>query len=127
VNLKYEGYDMRKELINLILGLFFVAAGLSACGGVEENGNQSGIDGNSISGTITISGNGTGLSGVTLTLFGSGSGITISDSNGFYRFSGLQDGTYNIIPSKTGYSFLPSTLTLIVNGASVTGQNFGAL
>ena len=114
---------MRKKVIHLMLGLFFVAAGLSACGGGGENGNQSGIDGNDISGTITVLAQGIGLPDVSLTLFGSGSGNTFTDFNGFYRFSGLQDGTYNIIPSKTGYTFLPPILTVTVNGANVTGQD----
>jgi hypothetical protein len=113
---------MRRNVINLLLGLFFLAAGagLSACGGGAENGN---IDGNSISGTITVSAKGIGLPDVSLTLFGSGSGNTFTDFNGFYRFSGLPDGTYNILPSKTGYTFLPPLLTVTVNGANLTGQD----
>jgi hypothetical protein len=113
---------MRRNVINLLLGLFFLAAGvgLSGCGGGGENGT---IGDNSISGTITVEAHGVALPDVSLTLFGSGSGNTFTDFNGFYRFSGLPDGTYNILPSKAGYTFLPSVLTVTVNGANLTGQD----
>lgn len=111
---------MRRRAIALLAGLFFLAAGLSGCGGGET-----GDDGSTgIAGTITVSATGVRLFQVSLTLFGSGSGNTFTDFNGFYRFSGLQDGTYTIVPEKTGYTFLPPTLTVTVNGASQTDQNF---
>ncbi len=114
------GYDMRRNVIHLMLGLFFLAAGLSACGEGGEPGNG-GV--NSISGRITLATTGGGVFQVELTLFGSGSGNTFTDSNGFYSFPNLQDGTYNIVLSKTGYTFLPPTFLVTINGASVTDQN----
>jgi hypothetical protein len=111
---------VRRDIINLMLGLFFLTAGLSACGS-GETGNGGA---NSISGTIAVSTNGVGLSQVSLTLFGSGSGNIFTDFNGFYSFPGLLDGTYTIIPSKTGYIFLPTELVITINGASLTDQNF---
>ena len=78
--------------------------------------------------TYTISGrvtsNGTGLSGVSMTLTGSGSTSTSTDSNGNYSFSGAQNGAYTITPSLTGYSFNPQSLSVTVNNADVTGQDF---
>jgi hypothetical protein len=113
---------MRRDIINLLMGLFFLAvgAGLSACGGGGEIGNG-GV--NSISGAINLS-TGVGIFQVSLALFGDGSGNIFTDSNGFYQFSNLQDGTYSIVPSKTGYTFLPPVLTVTIDGASLTGQNF---
>jgi hypothetical protein len=111
---------MRRNVIHLILGLFFLAAGLSACGEGGEPGNG-GV--NSISGRITLATTGAGVYQVELTLFGSGSGNTFTDSNGFYSFPNLQDGTYNIVLSKTGYTFLLPTFVVTINGASVTDQN----
>jgi hypothetical protein len=110
---------MRRCSITLVLFLFFLMAGLSACGGGGEN-----TGGNSISGTITVSATGVGLPDVSLTLFGCGSGNKFTDFNGSYRFSGLPDGTCDILPSKTGYTFLPPLLTVGINGASLTDQNF---
>jgi len=110
---------MRRNVIHLLLGLFFLA-GLTACGEGEAPGNG-GV--NSISGRITLATTGAGVFQVELTLFGSGSGNTFTDSNGFYSFPNLQDGTYNIVLSKPGYTFIPPTFVITINGASVTDQN----
>ncbi len=76
----------------------------------------------SISGTITSGG--TGISGVTVTLSGAGSGTTTTDSNGNYTFTGLSNGSYTVTPSKSGYTFTPDNVT--INGASQTGDNIMA-
>ena len=110
---------MRKTIITFTLGLAFLIAGLSACGGGGGNGGP-----NEISGTITLATTGQPVAQVSLTLFGSGSGNTFTDANGFYIFSGLQDGVYNIVPSKTGYTFLLPELTVSISGQSLTDQNF---
>jgi inhibitor of cysteine peptidase len=78
----------------------------------------------SISGKVTLSGS--GLSGVTMTLPGSGSGTATTDSSGNYTFSGLSNGTYTITPSKSGYTFTPASLSVTISGANKTGQNFTA-
>lgn len=78
----------------------------------------------SISGTVTL--NGTGQSGVTMTLTGAGSGTTTTDSNGNYTFSGLNAGTYTITPSKSGFTYNPTNLTVTITTGNVTGQNFTA-
>jgi len=77
-----------------------------------------------ISGTITA--NGIGLSGVTFAV-NSGSNSPTTDNSGAYSFSAVPNGTYNITPSKAGYTFSPTFLTVPVNGANATGQNFTAL
>ncbi len=105
----------------LMPGLILLAAGIFACGGGEET---AAAGGQSISGTIIISATGAGLPDVSLTLFGCGSGNKFTDFNGSYRFSGLPDGTCDILPSKTGYTFLPPLLTVTINGASLADQNF---
>ena len=112
---------MRRNSIKSMLGLLFLTAVIFACGGAEENVT---IGGHSISGTITVSATGAGLPDVSLTLFGCASGNKFTDFNGAYRFSGLPDGTCDILPSKTGYTFLPPLLRVTINGASLTDQNF---
>ena len=79
----------------------------------------------SISGTATY--NGTGLSGVTMTLSGSGTGSKTTDASGNYSFTGLSNGTYTVTPSKTGYTFTPSSKPVTVSGANQTGVNFTAV
>jgi hypothetical protein len=80
--------------------------------------------GYSITGRITLSG--TGFSGVSVALTGTGTANTTTDSNGDYSFTGLSNGSYTITPSLTGYLFTPSNLSATVSNANVTGKNFTA-
>jgi uncharacterized protein (TIGR03437 family) len=75
----------------------------------------------SISGTISPSSSG---SGTTVTLSGAASAVVTADASGNYTFSGLSNGTYTITPSKTGYAFGPTSQSVTINGASLTGINF---
>ena len=111
---------MGKRAVVLIAGLVLLIAGLSSCGGgtPADDGTVG------ISGTIRLSTTGAPVFQVSLNLFGSDSGNIFTDFNGFYRFSNLRDGTYTIVPAKTGYTFLPPTLTVTISGASLTEQNF---
>ncbi len=95
------------------------------CGGVK--GLDIRADGPStISGTIT-SESSTALPNVVVTLYGAGNGATTTDASGKYSFVGLSNGNYAVTPSKTGYSFTPSTTSVTVSGSDVTGQNFIAV
>jgi hypothetical protein len=78
----------------------------------------------SISGTVTM--NSFGLSGVTMTLSGSGSGVTSTDNSGNYIFSDLNNGTYTVTPSKPGYVFDPPSRQVTINDADVAGVSFAA-
>jgi hypothetical protein len=80
--------------------------------------------GYSISGRVTL--NGSGLSGVTITLTGAASTTATTSSDGNYTFTGAQNGSYTITPSKSGYTFNPSSRPIAVNNANVTGQDFTA-
>ena len=77
----------------------------------------------SISGTISSAANG---SGATVTLSGAANGTTTANGSGNYTFTGLANGTYTVTPSKTGFTFSPTSLNATVNGANVTGVNFTA-
>ena len=77
----------------------------------------------SISGTVSPAANG---GGTTLALSGSGTGTATADVNGGFSFSGLQNGTYTVTPSKSGFTFSPASATVTVNGADVTGVAFTA-
>jgi len=77
-----------------------------------------------ISGKVTY--NGSGLSGVTILLTGASSTSTSTDPNGNYTFTGLQNGSYTITPSKTGYNFIPTSLQSTINNANLTGKDFTA-
>ncbi len=73
--------------------------------------------------SYSISGGVSG-SAATLTLSGSTSRSTTTDSSGKYTFSGIPNGSYVVAASQTGYTFTPSTTSVSVNGASVAGVNF---
>ncbi len=70
-----------------------------------------------ISGTVTL--NGVGLAGVTVTLEG-GSSPTVTDANGEYVFTNVANGTYTLSFSSAGYTFSPSSVSVEVNDANFT-------
>src|SRR5208283_3798228 len=74
----------------------------------------------------SVSANGTALNGVTMTMKGTNTTSTMVDTNGNYTFSGLNNGSYTITPSRTGFTFKPINLTVTVNGANAASNNFTA-
>ncbi|MGB8476021.1 MAG: choice-of-anchor D domain-containing protein [Candidatus Acidiferrum sp.] len=86
-----------------------------------HGGNSFKTAGFSLSGTINPA---TGGSGSTLTLSGAASATTTADSSGNYMITGLANGTYTLVPSHAGYTFTPSSQSMTVKGANVTGVNF---
>ena len=95
---------------------------------VTVNGaNVTGVNfqmGRSVSGRVTL--NGAGLLGVTMTLSGAASRSVATDTSGNYAFTGLANGTYTVTPSKTGYTFTPSSQSVTVSWADQTDINFTA-
>jgi len=83
-----------------------------------------------ISTTHTASGRvtsgGVGLSGITVSLTGVVEALRITDSNGYYRFSGLADGNYTVTPTNSFYDYDPETYPVAVDGADVGGLDFTA-
>lgn len=105
------------KTVRFLIAMFFSIA-LAACGG----GGSSTPDSYGIAGTVTTSG--AALAGATITL--TGGSTTTTDASGNYSFTGVANGSYAVTATKTGYTFSPSALTAIVNGANVTGMNFTA-
>ena len=77
----------------------------------------------SISGTISPAAGGNGAK---VTLSGTVSATTTANSSGAYIFAGLANGTYAVTPSRTGYTFSPTSQSATVAGANVSGVNFSA-
>ncbi|MGV8040272.1 MAG: S8 family serine peptidase [Thermoanaerobaculaceae bacterium] len=75
----------------------------------------------SISGTITL--NGSGLSGVSVS---TGGASATTNSSGAYTITGLGNGTYTVTPTLAGYTFTPANQSVTISGANVTGKNFTA-
>jgi hypothetical protein len=98
------------------------------CGG-GSTASSSGPGQNNGSGTARVSGTispaQTG-SGATLTLSGAASATATADASGNYTFADLGNGTYQITPSKSGFTFSPPVQPVTVQGSNVTGLNFSA-
>jgi alpha-tubulin suppressor-like RCC1 family protein len=101
-----------KFIVAILFLLLSVVIVISGCGGKKH----------SISGRITSGGS--ALSGVTVTLSGNASRITMTDTNGNYIFSDLSESTYIVTPSLTGYTFIPSKKSVYLNFTDATGFDF---
>ena len=75
----------------------------------------------SISGTISPSSAG---SGATVSLSGASTATVTADASGNYSFTGLANGTYTVAPTRTGYTFTPTSQSVTINGANATSVNF---
>ena len=75
----------------------------------------------------TVSGAlGAGGAGATVSYTGTTSGSVTADGSGNYSRIGLLNGSYTITPSKTGYTFSPTSASETVSGVDITGVDFGA-
>jgi hypothetical protein len=72
----------------------------------------------------TISG-ACGVAGATVTL-DTGERTTSTGSTGTFTLPAVSNGTYTVTVTKTGYTFLPTTQSVTVQSANVTGINFAA-
>ncbi|MGC4121752.1 MAG: carboxypeptidase regulatory-like domain-containing protein [Myxococcales bacterium] len=70
-----------------------------------------------ISGTVMLGSTGTALSGVSLALAGAASASTDSDAEGHFYFQGLENGSYTVTASKSGYAFSPPSFSVTLDGA----------
>jgi LmbE family N-acetylglucosaminyl deacetylase len=76
----------------------------------------------SISGTIS----GPGANGATVKLAGTSSATTTANSSGAYSFSGVQNGSYTVTPSLSGYTFSPTSANVTVSSANVSVTPFAS-
>jgi len=74
----------------------------------------------SISGTVS----GDVIEGITMTLSGSGSETTLTNTSGNYTFIGLSNGSYTVTPNKSLYTFTPASRTVSIANSNVTGVSF---
>jgi hypothetical protein len=71
----------------------------------------------SISGTITGVSENVNLSGAAIR-------NTITSSTRSFSFTALPNGSYIVTPTQSGYVFTPSSRSVVINGANVTGVTF---
>jgi hypothetical protein len=71
--------------------------------------------------------NGPAIPFVNVTLSGTASGSTLTDTNGFYVFSNLVSGTYTITPTSAGNLFSPTNATLTVSSNTTAPVFLGSI
>jgi subtilisin family serine protease len=101
----------------------------SSCGGGggSSSSSSSGTSSYSISGKALSSPGNSALAGVTITISGGAAAVRTTGSDGTYSFTGLQNGSYTLTPSLTGYTFSPVTRQLTIFRANVAGQDFSGV
>ena len=62
--------------------------------------------------------------GAKVTLSGASSASTTADQSGNYSFSGLNNGSYTVTPTQSGYSFTPPSQAVTISGANLGAVNF---
>ncbi|MBJ6725023.1 Ig-like domain-containing protein [Geomesophilobacter sediminis] len=92
-------------------------------GSVTANFTATAVTTYSITGSIAPA---SGGSGTLLTLSGTAVGNTTADASGTFSFTGLNNGSYTITPSKSGFSFTPASQAVTINGSNVSGVAFAA-
>jgi plastocyanin len=122
--MKFSNRNRRTYSLAVFCALTSVFLILNGCGDDDDDGAVIPVR-HSISGKVTLD-NGSGLSSVTMTLTGASSDNVITDASGNYTFTGLDNGSYTITPSRTGFTFSPTDNTQTVSGANKTGVNFTA-
>ncbi|PDV98008.1 clostripain-related cysteine peptidase [Candidatus Chloroploca asiatica] len=74
----------------------------------------------SVTGRVTVEG--VGLASVSIS---DGTRTAATDANGYYTLSSVPAGIYTLTPSRSGYSFSPTSLSVTVS-SSLTNQDFTA-
>ncbi len=111
-------------------GTYVVTPSLAGCaftpGSITVTVRGASVTGRDFTSTVSISGRISGVvaAGVAMNLSGAASASTTTDENGDYSFGGLTGGSYTVTPSLGGHGFNPGSLAVILQGASVTGQDF---
>lgn len=76
-----------------------------------------------ISGRVINAATNEAIPDVLVTLVGKGK-VTSTDGHGYYSFRDLKPGSYQITPTKTGYSFTPSTTTKSLSLTNIVVPDF---
>jgi len=113
----------RSRLLLMLLAPLALAFMTGCAGVVSQQKSQQVPTSYSLSGAITPSAGG---AGAMLTLTGTATATATANGSGAFTFTDLASGTYTLTPSRTGYTFAPTSLPVTVSGANVTGMNFTA-
>jgi hypothetical protein len=124
ITIRYMQTALRMLPRAILLGLLVMLSTGSCGSGGDPAGGM-------VSGRVVVDG-GAGLAGVTITASGSSSGCasytatTTTDADGYYLFyTGEDSGSGYLTPSKTGYTFTPSSRDVSVSSSdALRDQDF---
>ena len=118
-------FNLGKTLALVLFGMLLAAGLTGGCSGTVGSTQATNPPQQTykISGTITPAAGG---SGATVTLSGASTGTQTAESSGNYAFAGLAPGNYAITPSEAGFNFSPTSQSVTLSNADVTGVNFTA-
>lgn len=114
--------------------LFFILALLSSCGtGADPSPeapsgkvNKSVASPASFKIAGSINHGASGLYGATVTLAGAAAATATTNASGEFSFTGLNNGSYAITPSKAGFAFDSINIVRTINNADISSVNFSA-
>ncbi len=113
----------RRRPLTATLTSTFASGGSQALSYSYSCGTQSSY---TVGGQVKTS-DGTGLSGVTMSLSGSENQITATDSSGGYSFNVAGGGNYTVTPTLTAYVFSPPSQTFPLVAGDIGGGDFTAI
>ena len=110
--------------LRYLLMAALVAMPLTACDEDDDNGDITppATPVGTVSGTVSVEGN--GLAGVSVTLVGATSQSATTGSGGSFSFSGVEAGSYGVsisdVPSDVSFSTTAKTTSITTDGQTVT-------
>jgi hypothetical protein len=72
---------------------------------------------------LSISGN-AGVASAVVNYTGTASGSVTADASGNYIITGLNNGSYTLTPTLSGYIFVPTSQLVVLSNTNATGINF---
>ncbi len=114
---------MKKLLALIILMVICISFGcLTSDSGNDKDTNSDTTY--TITGTVKDN-SGNGLAGATVSLAGDNVNMEVStDSEGRFSFQNIDNGTYTVISSKSGYAYSPESTQKSINNAKVSDVKF---
>ena len=122
-----------KRWLTLFTGMLLGVLLVIGCGGGSDDDDDGILDpnggGDETSGYVvsggTMTSEGQPIQGVNVGITSETVQLSVtSNASGAYQFTGLENGSYMIIPYKEGYTFQPENRIVTVAGADLSNQNF---
>lgn len=115
---------MKRLLLLLFMSAILVIICMSCSGKtvsvLDTSGTDNGTSNAALSGRV-VDKWGKGIPGITVKI---GEASTLTDSLGKYAVDKIKNGSYTIIPTKTGYFLLPVSRTISIDTPPVTVKDF---